>query len=491
MPTSQKIKYFLKFNQLALGGLIFGVLFFGGVFLILRNVQAATSTVRGSAWWGDQLQYLYFDCLDDVVGDRLDQEGNLYALPEPRGFHFYATPCTSIVHHVSLDANDNLSGQAWNYSKGLVYFDATTTPPDNYAFNANCPHTCNLSNNCWACYNETDQQVYGWGHAADGTWIKLDSEITATTSPTKIQDWSKSVLPGYNIEPGIFVGYATATTGPGILSPLSFNCLTAGDEDGSCATRGDYKVYIKNLQLHHMSAPNWSYQQACGDTALKVVLRWYIKSGTPTAYRLIFNTSNSTSSPVFDSGKITGSAIQYTCPGPLCAWTPNYGTNYYWWIQLWDEDDAPTPLYQFGTVDDHDGTLDLTTDGGNPDNNIQTFTTYKHEFPTPYFTWDPYDVLVATTTDFTSDSDYYIDGQPAAPQDCSGGTCQYLWTTTDTGALIASSTNATTSIIFYRATNTTVTLRVTENSPEAYTCSLTEPLEVNYGLPIWREVKAQ
>lgn len=490
MSISRKIKYLFKLKRRTAGAFIFGALFLAGVFLVLKNVQAATSTVRGSAWWGDQLQYLYFDCLDDVIGDRLDQEGNLYSFPEPRAFHFSAAPCTSIVHHVSLDSNNNLSGQAWNYAKGLVYFDATTTPPDNYAFNANCQHACNLSNNCWACYNEADQQVYGWGHAQDDTWIRLDSAITATTSPTKIQDWSRSVLPGYNIEPGIFVGYATATTSPGVLSPLSLNCLTAGDENGSCATRGNYKVYIKNLQIHHLAAPNWSYEQACADTARKVILRWYIKSGTPTAYRLIFNTVNSTSSPVFDSGKITGSAVQYTCPGPLCAWTPNYATNYYWWVQLWDEDDAPTALYQFGTVDDHDGALDIATDG-NPDSNAQTFTTYKHEFPTPYFTWDPYEVLVATTTDFTSDSEYYTNGQPATPQDCSGGACQYLWTTTDTGALIASSTNATTSIIFYRATNTTVTLRITENSPEAYTCSLTLPLEVNYGLPIWREVKAQ
>lgn len=285
-----------------------------GLFFVVRNVQAATSTVRGAAWWGDEYQYLYFDCLDDIIGDQLGVAGNLYAPPIPYGFHFYATPCTSIIHHVSLDDNGSFSGQAWNYSEGLVTFDATTTPPDSYSFNSHCPTTCDLSNNCLACYNETDQKVYGWARVlSDGAWIKLDS---ATTTPVQIKSWNaaSSTSPWYeNLAPGDFIGYATSSIGD-----LSFNCQSEGG--GTCATRDYYKVYVKSLRIGHLSAPNWSYTQACTSSATRqAVLKWYLKSGTQTAYRLIFNTNNSTSSPVFDSGKISGSAVQYICPGPLCA----------------------------------------------------------------------------------------------------------------------------------------------------------------------------
>lgn len=461
-----------------------------GLFFVVKNAHAATSTVRGAAWWNDQYRYLYFDCLDDVTGDQLDVEGNLYAYPEPRGFHFYSTPCSNLVHHVSIDNNSNFSGSAWNYSKGLVSFDATETPPDGYGFNSKCPHTCNLSNNCWACYLESEQKVYGWMRVvSDGTWIKLDS---AMTTPVKIQSWdylNNSVLPGHGIEPGDFVGYATSTAGD-----LSFNCESEGGGSGNCATR-DYKVYISSLQVGHLSAPNWSYGQACGDTALKAVLKWYTKSGTQAGYEVVVNDTDnlSTSTAVCWSGVKTPSiAAQYIIPNtdPYCL-TLNYNTNYYWWIRLFyleDSEYKPTEWYQYGVNDGHNGELDEQT-SGDPDGNIKTFTTYKHEFPSPYFTWDPYDVLVGTTTDFTSNSQYYTSSNPTLPQSCSGSNCLYLWATTDPEALIGSSTNATTSIIFYHATGTGVSLNVTD--ADNYVCSTSTTLNINYDLPIWREVKAQ
>ena len=46
-------------------------------FLLGGVSQAATSTVRGAAWMGDIYKYVYFDCLDDVTGDRLDVLNNL------------------------------------------------------------------------------------------------------------------------------------------------------------------------------------------------------------------------------------------------------------------------------------------------------------------------------------------------------------------------------------------------------------------------------
>jgi hypothetical protein len=476
---------------------IFWAIFVVAGFLIIRLVssaQAATSTVRGAAWWSDEYRYIYFDCLDDLVSDQLDVAENLYAYPEPRGFHFYATPCTNLVHHVSIDNDGNFSGTAWNYSQGLISLEATTTPdaddpPDNYAFNVNCPNTCNAGNNCWACYNESTQLIHGWARtASSGDWIRLDN---ATATPVALQSWDyldDSVLPGHDVEPGDFVGYATST-----LGDISFNCESEGGGAGNCATR-DYKVYISNLQVGHLSAPNWSYSNACNDEARKAVLKWYLKSGTQNGYEIVVNDTNSFSTSTSDyicwSGIKTPSvASQYIIPNtdPGCP-ALDYNTHYYWWIRLFDAEGEATEWYQYGVDDGHLGSGDEATDG-NPDSDIRTFTTYAHEFPTPYFTWEPYEVLVGTTTEFTSDSYYYDSAAPAVPLGCSTSTCSYLWTTDDVSATISDDTAPTTSIIFFQATGTVVNLSTTD--PDSYVCSTSTTVNINYDLPLWREIKAE
>jgi len=459
--------------------IFFFTVFLLAVFLLPRPTLAATSTVRGAAWWGDTNEYLFMDCLDDFIGDLLDVSGNLYALPEPRGFHFSADPCSTLIHHVYLDDNGNFSGEAFNYTKGLVSFSGTTTPPeDGYGFNSHCPSTCNSSNSCWACYDETDQKVYGWARVvSDGTWIRLDS---ATTTPVKLQSWDQSisVLLGHGILPGDFVGNATTTA-----DSVSFNCKSEGGGAGNCAIR-DYKVYIQDLKIGHMSAPNWSYSEACSVGALRAVLKWDIKSGTQTGYEVMVS-DNSTTTPataVCWSGVKTGTASQYSIPNadPNCP-SLNYDTDYYWWVRLYDAT-GPTAWYQFGA-----NPVDTATDG-NPDSNALTFTTYKHEFPSPFFTWSPYDVLVGTSTEFTSASSYYASGNPALPMSCGGPNCSYAWSTTDAGAIISHPNSATTSIIFEHATGTSITLGVTDI--DSYVCSTSTTLLINYDLPLWREVKA-
>jgi len=452
-----------------------------GVFLFVNAVMAATSTVRGSAWWGDTYRYVYFNCLDDIIGDQLDVSENLYALPAPRGFHFYSSPCSHLVHGVYINEESNFTGEAWNPTKGLISFDADTTPPeDGYGFNSHCPNTCNLSNSCWACYVEDDQKIYGWARVvSDGTWIRFDND---TSSPAMIQSWdlTDSVLPGHDIEAGDFVGYATST-----LGDLSFNCESEGGGAGNCVSR-DYKVYISNLQVGSLDAPNWTYTQACSGSARSAVLRWYKKSGQQTGYEVVVNDTEtlSTSTAVCWSGKKTSSiATQYILPNadPNCS-NLSYDTNYYWWIRLYDENDQPTEWYQY----DHNDVTDTDSD---VDSNSKTFTTFKHEFPNPFFEWDPYEVLVGTSTLFTSNSEYYTSGSPDNPQSCSTSTCSLLWSTTDTGAVMSTTTEATTSIIFLQATNTTITLQVTD--PDSYTCSTSTQLRINYGLPIWREIRAE
>lgn len=481
------------------------------IFFVIKNAQAATSTIRGAAWWGSQSSYLYFNCADDVVGDRLDVlnnlcGGSLYYFNNPYCgtglyvFHFYSAPCSSSQHQVYINSNGNFSGSAWNYAKGIITFDGTTTP-DNYDFNlpanGNCP-ACTASNNCLACYNENTQKVYGWAHAADNSWINLNP---ATTSPVQIKSWNvaSSTSLGYinsdYLKPGDFIGYAT--TSSDIYDSLSFNCLSAGGGNG-CTT---YKIYISNLQIGHLSASNWNYSQACGG-ALLANLSWDLKSGGSapngswpkidyqTGFQVIVSTNNSTTTGfIYDSGLQSGSAQSFEINKTnFPAFT--YDTNYYWWVRLRDQNNNWTEWYQFGATDGHNGPADTITDLGNtyssPD--AKTFKTYKHEFPSPYFTWSPYTVLVASSTEFTSipDSRYYISGTPQA---CSGSNCLYLWTTNDTGALISNATSATTSITFFSVATTTVSLELRDT--DNYFCSTSTALVINYDLPIWREVKAR
>jgi hypothetical protein len=480
-------------------------------FLLTSRVRAAaTSTLRGAAWWGNQYQYLYFNCLDDVTGDRLDDPYNLCggslgsALLCGSGnyvFHFFSTPCINLVHGVYIGNNGNFSGQAWNYTRGLVNFYATSTP-DSYAFTSGCPqpNVCTSANNCSACYNEVTQQVHGWAQvAADGTWIKLDSTPTATTTAVQLQSWNlaSSTSPYYSLSPGDFIGDATTTA-----NSLSFNCLSEGGAGGTCATR-NYKVYISNLQIGHLTAPNWSYSQACTGGALQAVLNWNIKSGSALSnsqqagYEIVVNSANhfstSTSDYVCWSGvKYPSVASQYVLPNsdPTCG-ALAYNTNYYWWIRLWDASGTTTPWYQFGAVDGHNGLVDTHTNV-TADASATVFATYKHEFPLPYFTYAPTPILVSTTTNFTSlpNSVYYTSAAPSTtPSSCGLSGCRYLWSTNDSQAIIGSSSAATSTIIFHQATGTTVNLNVTDT--DNYICSTSTTFYVNYDLPIWREIKAQ
>lgn len=465
------------------------------IFFDVKGVEAATSTVRGAAWMGGIYQYVYFDCLDDVSGDRLDVLGNLSGsgiyLPPEDVFHFYSIPCVGLTHHVSIDSNNLFSGQAWNYKLDLISFDATTTPPDSYAFNGpsygNCP-TCTLANHCSACYNPATQKVYGYMRSVeDGTWIKLNS---TSTIPVALQDWdlNNSVLPGHDILSGDFVGTAGSSVGD-----LSFNCESEGGGSGNCAAR-NYKTYVSNLQVGHLSAPNWDVYQACNGSARGAILRWYKKSGQQTAYEVVVNTSNSFSTSTgnyvcWSKKQYSTIANSFTLPTaipsaiPTCA-NLQHNEKYYWWVRLYDENDAPTQWYQY------DSNSAADTDQ-NSDGNAYTFSTYKHEFPSPYFTWNPAEVLVSATTTFTNTSQYYTNVGPTTPSpNCVGPNCAATWSTTDIGAFISAPNSQTsTNITFLQATGTVVTLQIRDS--ELYTCSTSTTLLINYGLPIWREVKAE
>jgi hypothetical protein len=238
-----------------------------------------------------------------------------------------------------------------------------------------------------------------------------------------------------------------------------------------------------------MSAPNWSYSQACAGTTLTANLTWQTRSGEQAAYEIVVNDidSFSTSTSVCWSGlKYSASTRQYTIPNldPDCTGLA-YNTHYYWWIRVYSQDDEgtyiPSEWYQFG-----DGVTSVDNSVGNlvP----KTFLTYSHRFPNPFFTWSPTEVKIGTTTFSGLTSSYYDNNE--IEYDCDEAVCQYEWSTFgDPGAEIYATTSATTSILFTTATNTTVMLKVTD--PQSYYCSTSTVLSINYGLPIWREVKTE
>ena len=500
--------------------IFFSILLF--ILFLFPQIILAESRVHGKAWWGDALGYLYFDCTEYQISSLLDAPENFNDLPYPRGFHFDSEVC-AIDQHVNIDDNGNFYGSAFNFAKGLVNFGGADTPVDvpNYDFNDNCPNDCDATNNCSACYNEEEQKVYGWAQVADTSQelIRLDSYINGSENELQIKSWNmaSSTNPFYaNLTPGDFIGHASSTIS-GARVPLSFNCISEDGDDVDntiCDTR-DYYVYIENPEVGRMTAPNWSFEDACNPgTARGSSLKWELSSGWHNGFEVVVmddpSLSVSTSSPntVCWSGIENSSAKQYNIPSAsdtICQNYSdlNYNEEYTWFLRIRyfnGEDDEWTNWYQFGVNDGHQGeTFDIDNSHTSvKDTDPRTFSTYLHEFPVPYFTWSPEEVVIGdeeeltifNALDPTQKSYAYTSASPNTAINCDNMSCGYNWDTSDDSANISNSTAPSTTITFWESGNTTVDLRVTDE--DNYYCTRSRLIEnINYGLPIWKEVKAE
>jgi hypothetical protein len=439
-------------------GIFLIVVIFGGAFFVVESASAdATHNIRGLAYNGSY-GYISFNCLDDDFGARF---------PMSFPFTFYIGPCTVRQSGVNLDENNNFSGEAWNSILGIITFSSALTPPTEH-FRSYCNNngTCLAANNCTACYNEDDGRVYGYMQVVStGEWIRLDSELINPS--TQISNYLSP-------QPGIFSGYATST-----LGEISFNCADAG----VCGTNS-YYVRIGPLEIRQLQSPHWSASEACSLAANRAVLKWNRRSGTQTAYQILVSTQDSTSTGVvINTGKVSSAAYQHNISGL------SYNQPYYWFLRLWDGQDVPTLWRQFNTDVPNRLVQDWLTHNQSQNFSSKTFTTYKHEYPRPLFSWFPEEILIATTSNsFISQSQVASVGAPTTRQDCSAGTCNYEWTTSDYLAVITSPTSASTSIEFAVASSTAVNLRVTDTS--GYSCATSTTLNVNYQLPLWKEIKA-
>lgn len=483
--------------------------------------KAANSTLRGSAYWGDY-GYVYFNCLDDVTGNFLDEPHNLAggtSFVEPwwdgkDEFHLSYDSCDENGYHkVELSSLGALIGKAWSPMVGFINFDydGVNMPPGN-AFHPKCLEICGPEEDCLACYSYDDQKLYGWarieieGDRLSGTnekWILLDADYTDKEASIYTHDGSSNYF-GLNLDLGDFAGSAKSIYGN---QELSFNCATENypDELGSetCNTR-NYKVYIKDLNIGRLSAPNWSYTRACREVgaARGATLMWEKFSGTQAAYEvlvrkkrvgetaatelipddIIAENNSNPSSDVIHFEKRSGIAQSVT----IAADKLEYGTAYYWWVRGFDEEGKATGWIRYNT------NSYLDTDG-DPDGDPLTFHTFRNEFPIPYFLWEPdgEDALTSEGVTFTSTSFAFQSSRPSDILTCANypGLCSFEWSTSDTGASIASSTEAQTDIFFGAPANTTITLKVTDGSN--YYCSTSTVLRINYDLPLWREVRVE
>ena len=394
--------------------------------------------------------------------------------------------CSGTNYGVNIDPTTGyFSGYAWSSNVGWISFNETGAP--DYSFNTSCntAGSCSASNNCTACYNQTDNKVYGWAKiltiGANG-WIKFNGT------------WQN----GVSIDPtsGNFSGWAwNGNDDVSGIGWVSFNC---SNETPACSGT-NYKV-VGSINAPPtatgLTAPNWSFSEAGQYGALNAKPEWTFNGSgsgsSESAYEIIVNTSDSISSPIFDSGKCLGvnnptsnckvdNGASGTTDFPLgSAMTLNYNTPYYWWVKVWDNHDAVSSLAQYNSDQD----TPVSADDGSP----LTFTTYKHKMPDVNFSLFPTNPSRGEKVKFTDASKVYLSSAPETAVNCNAELCRWLWSAT-VGATIDYATASTTAITFNSSGSQTVTLKVTDN--DGYYISTSTQININAGLPKWKEVKPQ
>lgn len=371
------------------------ILLFSIGILILQssNVWAGLDhNIRGEAYTNEG-DFIYFNCLDQPSGSFT------YTFTFPLG----GDPCEIKYegiggeevsdYGVHLDYSTFvITGHARHEKDGLIYFEHEDPP--NYDFINECneeDHEVDRADcendNCTACYNIVSQRIHGWAYVVkDDVWIDFDD--------TKINEADRIKIFNYtSTKAGDFHGFFNYDNFGG---KVDLNC-NESDSSWHCPPSGStkqYKVYVGHLEIAEMSAPNWGGDLACKNSALNAILKWEIHGGSISAYEIAISKFNepdiendfhsSTKKFYFDSNN-----YQHTVgSGEL-----EYDTSYYWWLRLHDESEL-TPTSTAWVQFDHSGDSDvkgILTDN-EVGNNISTdphltFTTYKHEFPEPYFTW--------------------------------------------------------------------------------------------------------
>ena len=232
---------------------------------------------------------------------------------------------TDIVfdYGVNVDlTTGNFSGYAWSSNVGWISFQENDAP--NYEFNSDCSDaSCIGENNCTACYNSTDNNVYGWAKiltSGDDGWLKMNGA------------WND----GVNISNNSFAGWAWNDDNNNMgIGWVSFNC----SNNASCGV-SDYKVYLRNnppvivnggssmagvceLGASPQAQFIWAYSDLDGNVqgACQIQISEDIAFTLPLKY---------------DSGKVGYSSNSWTVPAGIL----EYGKEYWYKVKVWDSNDA-------------------------------------------------------------------------------------------------------------------------------------------------------
>ncbi|MBL7057709.1 hypothetical protein ISS03_00040 [Patescibacteria group bacterium] len=434
--------------------------------------------------------------------------------------------CGSVNYGVNVEPmTGDFEGYAWSPNLGWISFQENGYSSaagffDGCIEESSCDS--NDQNSCSACYNFIDNKVYGWAKIlslGDSGWIRFDHDGGTGTDLYNLRAESDT---------GFFRGYGWNgnNTNSDLASEvgvgwISFNCE---DDPAGCSNPLiiGYRVvgdFVNNKpELANLSAPNWSFEEGCsGYGSLQTFLEWDFSDrdagGCELAYQIIVNTTNSTSSPVLDTGKCLGTYSGGVCSGgydgSACQTTVvanrfnlkaalanggasstaelEYGTPYYWWIKVWDEREKESDWFQFNT----DSALNhVVTDNiaGNLaesfDPNL-TFTTYYHKFPNPSFSWLPTYPNIGENVYFTDNTKYYKTETGDNQHTCNDTFCNYEWTF-EQALPNTSMSMAPSEIKFLQGGSMNVVVKVTDN--EGYYCYNSANVEnVSVCLPLWQE----
>ncbi len=486
--------------------------------------------LRGFAW-SSNIGWISFNSTD------CDNNGNIY-LGNPAGCPVNGTAFFDYGVYIDNNTGD-ISGFAWSENVGWISFNR-----ENYCESGvNIGKTCANSGDCdgatcggdpagktgdplyppynsttgtIAKYNTGTHVIDGWAKIlsmGDDGWISFncsnnggscgtsDYKVIANVTNSELEGWAWN---GNDDDSGI--GW------------ISFNSNNP-DSGG-----GNYKVEAQLNQkpwADDLLAPQWSGNDgdACNyDKALHAKLTWRYNddgSGDGIAYEIAIDTSDlgvDPSGAIFDTGKCTvpggdciinvGSGINVSCleDGGYChydldktVWPAfDYDKNYYWWVQVWDEYGIASGWKQYDTNTgaDTDGNPDFVFVG---DGSEKTFTTYKHEFPQPYFTWSPAQPAIDEEVLFISRK---LSLYGNSDTECTTDDCGYSWEYTGDSAdcEIGPPDNASSTIIIFKKkinySDGDIELTVTDKSDSLnYSCSTSTTFNIKQKLPMWIEAR--
>lgn len=194
--------------------------------------------------------------------------------------------------------------------------------------------------------------------------------------------------------------------------------------------------------------PNVTTPNGCSFAQPIVFLSWnfFDPDGDSQAYYQVqISTDSNFSSIKINSGKVKSSSNSYA----TSLNTLSYNTTYYWKVTVWDNRDGSSSAIG------------------------SSFTTPKHRYPTPDFTWTPSQPAVGEKVQLKNASTVYDSAQKSLSWTFEGGD-------------ISNSSAENPTVTFNSSGQKKVTLTITDS--DSYSCTTSKFIPVQSSFPSWREI---